>query len=205
MTQPQDMSKPFSQACENNKRPIAEVLATCFDRPGRVLEIGSGTGQHALHMTQQLPHLHWQPSDREPQLAVIEQWRNEADAELLNRLLAPVALNINGPWPDYQYDYAFTANTLHIVSWPEVERLLSQLNRCLKTGGRFVIYGPFNYDGQYTTPSNAEFDGWLKQRDPRSGIRDFEAIAAQAAGLDWELLEDVAMPANNRCLVWQKK
>lgn len=198
------MQKPFSQACENNKEPIRQVLAHYFDQPGKVLEIGSGTGQHSLYMAQQLSHLVWQPSDVAAQLPSINAWCDTPEAQALGHLLPPLVLDINQSWPQQSFDYIFTANTLHIVSWDEVLKVLQGVDQHLTAGGRFCVYGPFNYAGQFTSPSNAQFDVWLKQRNSLSGIRDFEALQAYADGLGWRLLGDVEMPANNRCLVWQK-
>lgn len=201
----QEVDRPFSQACENNKEPIRQVLAKYFDHSGEVLEIGSGTGQHSIYMAQHLPHLMWQPSDVAQQLPVIRSWCDTLEHHVLSHLLPPLELDINESWPKQQYDYIFTANTLHIVSWSEVERLLAGAAKHLKNKGRLCVYGPFNYQGQYTSESNRQFDVWLKGRDFRSGIRDFEAIAAYADSLDMNLLEDVEMPANNRCLVWERR
>ena len=198
------VEKPFSQACENNKEPIRQVLAEYFDRAGEVLEIGSGTGQHSIYMAQHLPHLMWQPSDIESQLPVIRAWCDTLEHHVLSHLFPPLVLDINQPWPQQQYDYIFTANTLHIVSWEEVQTVLQGVDQHLKPGGRFCVYGPFNYNGQFTSPSNARFEEWLKSRGVASGIRDFEAVQGIADRLGWQLLGDVEMPAHNRCLIWQK-
>jgi SAM-dependent methyltransferase len=196
--------RPFSQACENNKEPIRQVLAQYFDRPGEVLEIGSGTGQHSIYMAQHLPYLMWQPSDVTAQLPVIRAWCDTLEHHVLSHLLPPLALDVNQPWPQQQYDYIFTANTLHIVSWEEVQKILQGVDQHLKHGGRFCVYGPFNYEGKFTSVSNERFEQCLKSRDTASGIRDFEALQVYADRLGWRLLDDIEMPANNRCLVWQK-
>ena len=193
--------KPFSQACENNKQPILQVLSRYLQDGNTVLEIGSGTGQHAVYFSQHLPGLSWQPTDLEMNLAGINQWCDEAAQ---SNLLKPLVLDIDGNWPQQRYDAVFSANTAHIVSWQQVQTLFSQIEDVLAEDGFFILYGPFNYDGAYTSESNAKFDQWLKVRDVHSGIRDFEAVndLANAAGL--KLVEDCAMPANNRTLVWQR-
>lgn len=195
------MERPFSQACENNKIPILEVLSKHFSTANSVLEIGSGTGQHAAFFSEQLPHLQWQPTDQQHYISGIEAWRRFSQ---LKNFLAPLELNVNRLWPITTSPAIFTANTLHIMSWQEVERFFAEVKKVLASGGVLCVYGPFNYSGAYTSESNARFDQWLKARDPLSGIRDYEAIntLAQQSGLS--LLKDYTMPANNRCLVWSK-
>lgn len=196
------MNKPFSQACENNKRPILAVLQQAFANVERVLEIGSGTGQHAVFFAESMPWLFWQPSDRAENLPGIRAWTAGAG---LDNLALPVELDVSmAPWPIGSIDGVFSANTAHIMSWAAVELFMAGVGAHLASGGVLCLYGPFNYSGRYTSASNAQFDTWLQSRDPDSGIRDFEAIEclAQAAGLT--LLADHAMPANNRTLVWRK-
>lgn len=196
------MNKPFSQACENNKRPILEVLIDAFADRRRVLEIGSGTGQHAVYFAEEMPQLQWQASDIKEHLAGIEQWR--AAAGLAN-LPPAVEFDVNsGRWPCADVDAVFSANTLHIMSWPEVKTAFGLLHSHLPAGSKLCIYGPFNYHGRYTSDSNARFDDWLRTRDPHSGIRDFEKVDALAKAAGFALREDFAMPANNRLLYWHK-
>lgn len=195
------MQRPFSQACENNKTAILEVLKSHFMQVDSVLEVGSGTGQHAVFFAQQLPHLQWQPADQAEYLDGIEAWRSWAQ---LPNVLAPLTLNVNQPWPVRATPAIFSANTVHIMSWAEVENFFATINTVLMPDGVFCLYGPFNYGGQYTSDSNANFDQWLKSRDPLSGIRDFEAIDKLALQAGLSLLKDYPMPANNRCLVWVK-
>ena len=167
-------NKPFAESCEQNKQSILDVLKKVFGEPGRVLEIGSGTGQHAVFLTGQLPYLQWVPTDVEESLPGIRLWINDAGHD---RIAMPVALDVNIEiWPFRNMDYVFTANTTHIVSWPEVKSMFRGVSQVLKSGGVFCQYGPFNYNGQYTSPSNASFDQWLKNRDPNSGIRNFEDL-----------------------------
>jgi len=196
------IEKPYSQACENNKAPILNVIREVFCKPVMVWEIGSGTGQHACHFAANLPHLEWQPTDRSENIPGIALWRE--DAQLAN-LKPPLALDVIDPaWPCIAIDALFTANTLHIMSWPEIEIFFDRLSRYLNPNALISIYGPFNYRGTYTSDSNARFDAWLKSRDPLSGIRDYEAVTDLAASYGIELVNDVAMPANNRLLVLQR-
>lgn len=193
--------KPHSAACERNRGPILEVLRQHFADRRNVLEIGSGTGQHAVHFAASLSHLAWQTSDRLEGHAGIRAWLDEA---ALPNTPAPLELDVNGAWPAARFDAVFTANTLHIMGWPEVETLFARLPGIMASSFKLAIYGPFNYGGQFTSPSNAQFELTLKSWGPQMGIRDFEAVNALAQGVGLTLLEDRAMPANNRCLVWAR-
>jgi hypothetical protein len=262
--------KPFSPASERNRDPILEVLRVEFGGRRRVLEIGSGTGQHAVHFAAAMPWLVWQCSDRAEYLPGIRAWLDEA---ALPNTPAPVELDVASaqwnllplppgkppplplagegwgegaldlgaslqeqdqerphpafgrllpqagevdsradeepclldaqPFDARPFDAVFSANTLHIMGWREVEAFFAGLDTVLAEAATVVVYGPFNYGGDYTSASNREFDGWLKARDPHSGIRDFEAVDALARGIGLRLSADIAMPANNRCLVWR--
>jgi SAM-dependent methyltransferase len=194
------MDKPYSEACERNKAPILDVLRPQYARVQRVLEIGSGTGQHALHFAAAMPHLSWQCSDVAGNLPGIRLWLDDAN---LPNLPAPLRLDVNLALPAGRYDAVFTANTLHIMSWPEVMRLFAGLDALLAPQGLFTAYGPFNYGGHFTSDSNQRFDAALRTADARRGIRDFEAVDALARSAGLMLLDDVAMPANNRCITWQ--
>lgn len=196
------MQKPFSKACENNKLPILEVLGCHLANGDRVLEIGSGTGQHAVFFGERLPDVTWQTSDLPNNHPAIHAWLD--DAKLPN-VLPPIALDVTAfPWPVAETSAVFSANTAHIMAWPVVQDFVRGVGEVLEPGGLFLLYGPFNYDGTYTSKSNESFDGWLAARDPGSAIRDFEAVdeAARRAGLS--LVEDNPMPANNRLLVWRR-
>lgn len=196
------MNKPFSQACENNKQPILNVISAVFSRHERVLEIGSGTGQHAVFFASQMPQLRWQCSDQAEYLPGIQAWISEA---ALSNLETPLELDVTKAWPITALPAIFSANTVHIMHWLQVESLFDGLNKHLRAGGDFCLYGPFNYHGTYTSESNARFDQWLKQRDPGMGIRDIEAICALATASSMALLADYPMPANNRLLHFQKQ
>lgn len=196
------IDKPFSESCEQNREPIMAVLRKHFADRSHVLEIGSGTGQHAVYFGAELPHLRWQTADVPLHHAGIQLWL--ADAKLPN-VLPPLALDVNQTgWREGRYDAVFSANTLHIMSWPEVEKFFEGVGAVLQTDGILAVYGPFNYAGRYTSESNARFDAWLKARDPASGVRDFEAVDALARAQGLILQQDIAMPANNRSLVWRK-
>lgn len=194
--------KPFSQACQNNRDPILHHLRRLFACSQRVLEIGSGTGQHAVHFAKSMPHLHWQTSDLSESHPGIQMWLKDYD---LPNVAPPIELNVSAPWPTtLNADAVFSANTAHIMHWQCVSDLFAGIGRILPVGGLFVLYGPMNYGGSYTSESNERFDVWLKAQDPERGIRDFEKLQslAQSAGL--ELMEDNPMPANNRLLAWRK-
>jgi cyclopropane fatty-acyl-phospholipid synthase-like methyltransferase len=194
---------PDAPATGRNREPILAVLREHFAGRRRVLEIGSGTGQHAVYFAQAMPQLQWQASDLPENHDAIRAWIDDSG---LPNVLGPVAFDMSAPddWPEQRYDAVFTANTLHIASWPAVQSLFAHLPRLLADQATVVVYGPFNLGGQYTAPSNAEFDRWLKARDPASGIRDLEAVQQLAAGAGLRFIEDRAMPANNRCVVWAR-
>jgi len=196
------IDKPFAPACERNRDPILAVLRTAFADRRHVLEIGSGTGQHAVHFAATMPWLTWQCSDVAENLPGIRSWLD--DATLANTP-SPLVLDVQaGPWPTQHFDAAFSANTLHIMGWPAVQDFFSGLDTALANDATLVVYGPFNDDGAYTSDSNRDFDGWLKARDPRSGIRDAGAVDTLARAIGLRLMDDVAMPANNRCLIWRR-
>lgn len=195
---------PFSEACERNKGPILEVLRRWLREPGVVLEVGAGTGQHAVHFARNLPHLSWQPTEQLDNLAALA---GRITVEGPCNLLAPLELDIGAAaWPcdADSVDAVFTANTLHIVSWPLVQAFFKGVGRVLRDDGLVFVYGPFRYGGQFTSHSNAAFDEMLRARDPASGIRDFEAVNTLAAAQGLRLAEDCGMPANNQTLVWRR-
>jgi len=196
-----ETNKPHAPATERNREPILGVLRAHFTDRRRVLEIGSGTGQHAVHFAKALPNLMWQSSDRADYLPGIEQW---LDSTRLLNTPPSIELDVNGSWPSEHYDAVFTANTLHMMSWPEVGKLFNGLHTILTSNAKLVIYGPFNYGGKLSSESNAAFDRAIKAESPTRGIRDFEAVDGLARAIGLSLVADVSMPANNRCLVWQR-
>jgi SAM-dependent methyltransferase len=194
--------KPNAPACERNRDPILAVLRQAFADRRHVLEIGSGTGQHAVHFAAAMPWLRWQCSDVADNLPGIRAWLD--DAALPN---TPPVFELDvqaGPWPMQRFDAVFSANTLHIMAWPAAQELFRGLDAALADDATLVVYGPFNDDGAYTSDSNRAFDGWLQARDPRSGIRDAGAVDALARAIGLRRVDDVAMPANNRCLIWRR-
>lgn len=195
--------KPFSQACENNKAPILEKLTELFKQAGTVLEIGTGTGQHAVHFASHLPHLVWQPSDHPQNAQLSRAWIDDSNLSNIN---SPIALNVlEGSWSGVPaIDGAFSANTAHIMAWAEVEAMFHGVAGALPKDGIFCLYGPFSYCGQHTSESNARFDLSLRTQAPHMGIRDMEDLKALGAETGLALEEDCEMPANNRLLVWRK-
>jgi cyclopropane fatty-acyl-phospholipid synthase-like methyltransferase len=196
------MTKPHSPSCDRNRDPILAVLREYFADRREVLEIGSGTGQHAVYFAQALPHLVWQASDVAENLPGIREWLD--DARLFNTP-PPLLLDVNSQWPVKQYDAVFSANTLHIMSWGEVEGLFQRLSAMLAADALLTVYGPFNYNGKFTSESNAAFNEWLQARGEHMAIRDFEAVNALASAIGLHLLQDIPMPANNRMLIWRRR
>ena len=194
--------KPFSEACAENQAPILAVLEPLLRDCKAVLEVGSGTGQHAVHFAAALPQLVWHTSDVAAHHPGIQMWLDEA---ALPNTRAPLCLDVvRDAWPDVAVEAVYSANTVHIMGWSEVEALFAGVGNLLPIGGVFVLYGPFNYDGQYTSESNARFDKWLQQSDPRSGISDLSDLnrLAEQAGMQFQ--HDYVLPVNNRVLVWQR-
>ena len=187
--------KPFSEASERNRAPILFHLKRIFRECKQVLEIGSGTGQHAAYFAPELPHLVWQASDVAEHLPGIREWMPDPP---------PIELDVDKEWPAVPADAVFSANTCHIMSWPQVQRMFEGIGK-MPSVTTFCLYGPFHYGGDPTSESNARFDASLRRRDPASGIRDVEAVVALAKRNGFALTEDNAMPANNRLLVFQKQ
>ena len=192
----------FSEACERNKGPILEIIKDVLRDSSTVLEIGSGTGQHAVYFGDKLPYLQWQPSDvRENIPVILANLRKHCPANVTQAQELDVR---DHPWPVSQVDAIFSANTLHIMSWALVKEFFTGIGTTLGEGGILCIYGPFRYNNAYTSDSNADFDKYLKLRDPASGIRDFEAVDELAQRQGLKLQEDNAMPANNQLLIWRR-
>jgi len=194
--------KPFSQACENNKEAIGSVLAPRLGQCRHLLEIGSGTGQHAVYLAPQLSHLIWQTSDLPENHPGIRLWLQDFPSDNLRH---PLSLDVTQPeWPLSRTDAVFTANTFHIMAWDQVLALLDGCGALLNAGGLLLVYGPFNEQGEYTSESNARFDEWLKETAPHRAIRDRQQTAAEAWLRGLELRETLEMPANNRILVFER-
>ena len=198
----------FSEACERNKGPILAVLERWLPRPARVLEVGSGTGQHAVHFTQQLHQVSWQPTDLHANLpALQERISGEGQARLAegSQLLDATALDVSvGPWPDGPVDAVFSANTAHIMPARSVPDLVAGAARVLRPVGLLLLYGPFSEGGAHTAESNEAFDTYLRGINPAMGIRDAHWIHELAAAQQLEPVADVVMPANNRTLIFRR-
>jgi len=195
-------AKPYAPSSEENKEVILEVLSPLFANKHSVLEIGSGTGQHAVYFAQQMPHLQWQTSDLPENHDGIRLWIKDSG---LQNIAEPIELNVSArQWPNCQYDAIFTANSFHIMSQENVSDLFAHIAQQLKPQGLLIVYGPFNFNGEFTSPSNQQFDAFLKNRDPKSGIKDFEWLNELATEAGLMFKQDFAMPQNNRILCWQK-
>jgi len=192
---------PYAQACENNKTPILEVLQAVFDAPGKVLEIGTYTGQHAEHFARAMPHLQWQPSDHPDSAHLCKE--RLAQAALPN-VLPMIELDVGDTnWPAETFQWAFSANTAHIMAWPEVEKMFHGIGERLAEDGAFCLYGPFNEKGEYTSDSNRRFDQHLRSQAPHMGIRDLTDLDALAELARMRLAEKHPLPANNQLLVFR--
>jgi len=195
--------KPFAESCVENRMPILEVLRPRLHGCRRLLEIGSGTGQHAVYFAPELPQLSWQTSDRRENHPGIRAWLDDSG---LANVRAPICLDVlTDPWPLDRFDAVFSANTAHIMSTGAVEAMFRGVGKILPPGGEFLLYGPFNYEGRYTSTSNERFDAWLKERDPVMGIRDLSWLNGLALAAGMVLVEDIEMPVNNRTVVWQRQ
>jgi len=192
----------FSDACERNKGVILDVLKNACSDCESVLEVGSGTGQHVVYFARSLPAIHWQPADTAQYLPGLQA---RLQTEAPNNVASAVELDVRmTPWPVGQYDGVFSANTLHYMGTDCVEAFFRGVGAALRPGGVLVVYGPFRYDDQFTSDSNARFDKYLRESDPVRGIRDFEWVNKLSAAQQLTLVRDVTMPANNQTLVWSK-
>jgi len=193
----------FSQSAENNKIHICDRLCITLKSCRHLLEVGSGTGQHAIYMAPRLPHITWQTSDLAENLSNV---RARLNAEGPENVKHPLELDVSShPWPVAACDVVYSANSVHIMSWAHVENLFKGVGKILADEGFLCLYGPYKYNGKFTTQSNQRFDLWLRQNDAASGIRDFEAVDGLAQSNGLILQEDFAMPANNQLLIWQRK
>ncbi|MGI9535247.1 MAG: DUF938 domain-containing protein [Thermodesulfobacteriota bacterium] len=191
-----------SEACERNKNPILNILKDVFSDRKHILEIGSGTGQHAVYFGKNLRHLTWQPSDLNENISDIsERWQLEGT----ENVKSPIEIDVTKqPWPVRDIDAVFTANTFHIMPWECASYFFKGVGKVLTKNGLLCIYGPFKYKGKFTTESNADFDKWLQNSDPKSGIRNFEDVNSLALKQGLELVCDHNMPANNQCIIWKR-
>lgn len=197
------MEKPFSPSCERNQDPILEILKeNIHQEDRRLLEIGAGTGQHAIYFAPHFPQLEWFPTDLSNKLSVMKQWFHEAGVPNIQK---PTALDVSkDDFPKVKFDVVFTANTFHIMHWKDCKAFMKLLGHRLREGSRAIFYGPFKYAGEFTSPSNAQFDQSLKASDPLTGIRAFEDVNANMIKNGFELVHDYEMPANNRMLVYSR-
>ncbi len=195
------MQKPFSPACERNRDPILKELQIRLVQQSAVLEVGSGTGQHAIYFAKHMPNVLWQCSDLRENLSGIQMWIDDA---CLSNVLQPIELDVSDPTIYKTYDAVYSCNTLHIMSKSNVVKFFNLVNSVTQKQSSLFVYGPFNYNGDYTSLSNAEFDTWLKNRNSESAIRDFEWIDDLANDAGFFIVDDVEMPANNRLLHWER-
>jgi len=192
----------WAESAEQNKVPITEALSPYFSTAKRVLELGSGTGQHAVHFAQKHPQLEWLPSERQCNL---EMLRQNLRLNALSNVNNAIAIDASDDtWPQLDVDLVYSANTLHIMSWDAVCQLFVHLGQLLKAQQRFCVYGPFRFPDRPFATSNAAFDQYLKQQDALSGIRDIDALKAVASAHNLYLENDIEMPANNHVLLWQR-
>ena len=194
------MSRPHSPAAERNRKPIADALCAALPARGSMLELGAGTGQHADYLSERLPGWRWLPSEHPEQLEMLRAGLDGVDRPGLR---APIALDVADAWPDERFDAIYSANTAHIMAWSEVEAMFSRESARLAEGGLFLLYGPFQRGGRHHAASNAEFDRMLKQRDPRMGVRDIEALDALAPDCRLHRTAELLLPANNHILIFE--
>lgn len=195
------MDLHFSEACERNKVPILEILKQVLPREGSILEIGSCTGQHIVFFAPEFPNLKWQPSDQEEYLPGLLA---RIEVEGSDNILPSIALDVLGNWPQRVYDAAYSANTAHIMGWTAVRAMFGGVAAHLEAGGVFCLYGPFNHNGAFTSPSNENFDRQLRARNPEMGIRDTSDLASLAECHHMTLERAFPLPANNQVLLFRK-
>jgi SAM-dependent methyltransferase len=195
------MSPPFSEAAERNRAPILGALRRLLPERGRVLEIGSGTGQHAVHFAPAFPRLSWQPTEQREHL---EGLNTRIRLEGPPNILPAIELDVTGPWPDYCFEAVYSSNTAHIMAWDMVQAMFAGVSKRIAPGGAFCLYGPFNVNGEFTSASNQVFDRQLRERDAAMGLRDVGALSALAGEHQMRLAERCQLPANNQLLVFRR-
>lgn len=195
------MTKINSPSAQRNKIAILEILKKELPAKHKVLEIGSGTGQHACYFAKALPGVVWQPTELAENIATINDWLHE---ESLNNVLAPIVLDVDQqPWPVSKFDVCFTCNTLHIVSEDSVHSIFNGCKSVLESGGKLIVYGPFSIDGEHNSQGNREFDLSLRNANPESGIRDLTELDKLASHYDYIPSRRIDMPANNKIVIWE--
>lgn len=197
--------KQYSPSCERNQQPILSCLQQLLsskDKALDILEVGSGTGQHAAYFCEHQKNWRWQPSEKQGYLDSISAWQQDSG---LDNFLPPIVLDVSSSWPSQSFDVVFTANTLHIMSSQHVEVFFANAAKVLKPNGKLVAYGPFNRDGRYTSDSNEAFDAWLKARDEKSGIRNRQWLKELAEQNGLSEYSEQQLPANNEVLSWSKQ
>lgn len=197
------MDTNFSEACERNKEPILKVLEQFIHKDDRrVLEIGAGTGQHAMYFAPKFPFLEWYPTELKENILKLKS--NLSKVKISN-IQSPVICDVSkDDFPKVKFDIVFTANTFHIMQWKQGKSFIKLLGNRLRKGSRAIFYGPFKFNGEFTTPSNEKFDIDLKVSDPLRGIRSFEDINKAMLKSGFELLELIEMPANNHMIIYQR-
>ncbi|MGV6852684.1 MAG: DUF938 domain-containing protein [bacterium] len=197
------MNKPFAESCEKNKHVILDVLRQQIpDQKLNLLEFSAGTGQHAVFLAPHFPKLTWYPTELDEQIPGLLMWLEEYPYPTIQ---PPIRYQLGlDRWPDVQADIVYTANTLHIMRWEHVCLFIQHMGENLRKKARFIVYGPFNFDGQFTSESNRKFDQWLKSIESHRGIRDFEAIQTEMNKAKIQHLQTIAMPANNFILIFEK-
>lgn len=195
--------RPFAEYAARNAAPILEILQREFRGASHVLEIGSGTGQHAVVFSAAMDHLHWQTSDLDENHAGIRAW---IDSSRIQNVSPPLSIDVREATVEAgAYDAAFSSNTAHIMDIDAVEKMFLLVSQALRPGGVFCLYGPFRQCGAFNTQSNADFDANLRQRDPLMGIRDVETLNEFAAAGSLQRARFYAVPSNNNVAVWTRE